>query len=456
MAEIYGISKKWVQHSSHMLYVMDAPTPTTKRRAQILILLSMVIVIMMSLHALLAHLISSSSTLLPLEESNHLLQRHRRRLFGFHLFSDPKTVELRSGGITTPAVELFVNSTYDEEVCEEGIDRLTEAIKSDLDKFSLRPIYFSVNEKQFYFGGLDLELIHRVLLGKEIAILGDSTLRNLFTWLQFLLIMTVTSHLLLVEGRLSTMNLSNAVKATQGPTDLELDSFHHFPPMDSPVGYSVGYAWARTHIDYALQYLTIYKPKVVIANIGLHLLHIQNHDHDKGYKEVELWLNYEKILEQIVIAAETAGVETLVLKTNNFICDEKYIDNFAKGISLYSAQNMRVINQCVASITQKEQNYKSSSGISITVQDIQNYCTNAVLNEKGSSGLNERLYRFVDARRKQQHQSISTSPSIKLVIFNDHKLQSCETTGIGNARHHHILNLARIRLLANLLDCMHE
>ena len=368
-------------------------------------------------------------------------------------------------------------STHDDAtaICEEGIDSLTDAIiTSGIDKFGLRPINFSVGDKEFYFGGLDLHLIQRVLIDNEIAILGDSTLRNLFTYIWFLLKMTAESHSLLSKGQLANMDLYNAtnvirelgsnisgldfginMKDSRGNSFLEFDSFNHFPPEDA-VGYA--YTLGVNGAYSGLQYLTKYNPKVVIANVGLHLLHIQNYDHDKGYKEVETWLNYEKILEQFVVASESAGAELLILKTNNYICDEKYIGKFARGVSLYSTKNRRVINQCVASIMQKEQKYKSSSGITITVQDIQDYCTNAVLSEKGSSGLNERLYQFVNARRKQQQQQQrnSSSSSIKVAIFNDHKLQSCETTTIGDARHHHILTLARIRLLANLFDCMHD
>ena len=349
-------------------------------------------------------------------------------------------------------------------ICEEGINRLIEAIKTDLDKFSLRPIHFSVGDDEFYFGGLDMNMIHRVFLGNKIAIFGDSTLRNLLTWLRFLLLLTVQSHSLLAKGGISTKNLSNAVyeiKKLNKKIDKSeivkdrLDSLKHSPPMDS-YEIAVGYSLTSTQFDYALQYMTIYKPKVVIANIGLHLLHIQNYGHDMGYKTVESWLNYEKTLEQFVVAAENAGVETLALKTSNFICDEKYTREFAKGVHLYSAQNRQAIKKCVTSIRKEEHLYKSSSA-TITVQNIRNYCTNAVLNEKGSSDLNERLYRFVNDRRKQQQQQHSiSSPSTKLVIFNDNKLQSCETTRRADARHHQILNLARIRLLANLFDCMHQ
>ena len=187
---------------------------STKRRAQILLLAVIVIIINFPL---LANLNSFSTLLvLHLQESNHLMHHHRRRhLFGFPLFSDPKTVELRT--YATPVilsdssspVELF--SSHDAVICEVGIDRLIEAIKTDLDKFSLRPIHFSVGDDEFYFGGLDMNMIHRVFLGNKIAIFGDSTLRNLLTWLRFLLLLTVQSHSLLAKGGLSTKDLSNAV-----------------------------------------------------------------------------------------------------------------------------------------------------------------------------------------------------------------------------------------------------
>ena len=116
---------------------------------------------------------------------------------------------------------------------------------------------------------------------------------------------------------------------------------------------AVGYSLTSTQFDYALQYMTIYKPKVVIANIGLHLLHIQNYGHDMGYKTVESWLNYEKTLEQFVVAAENAGVETLALKTSNFICDKKYTREFAKGVHLYSAQNNKPLKNVLLLLGKK-------------------------------------------------------------------------------------------------------
>ena len=62
-----------------------------------------------------------------------------------------------------------------------------------------------------------------------------------------------------------------------------------------------------------------------------------------------------------------------------------------------------------------------------------------------SEHLNQRLFRFVESRRQ--------TSSAELLVFNDYDLQSCETTELGDARHHRVVDLAKVRLLGNLLTC---
>jgi len=69
------------------------------------------------------------------------------------------------------------------------------------------------------------------------------------------------------------------------------------------------------------------------------------------------------------------------------------------------------------------------------------------LNDNGSEYLNHRLFMFVKRRQR------TTKAGLNLLVLNDHDMQSCRSTVENDGRHHHWLNLARIRILANMLTC---
>jgi len=128
-----------------------------------------------------------------------------------------------------------------------------------------------------------------------------------------------------------------------------------------------------------------------------------------------------------------------LFKTTNSICSKRYISKFVQGTKSYTRKRTKTITRCIASV-------REGTSLTIGTNAIRDYCKNGIFNDVGSQHLNRRLFKFVDARKN--------STSIKLAVFNDHDVQSCVYTPKGDGRHYHMLNLVRIRILANLLNCM--
>jgi hypothetical protein len=78
-----------------------------------------------------------------------------------------------------------------------------------------------------------------------------------------------------------------------------------------------------------------------------------------------------------------------------------------------------------------------------TDADILNYCINGTMNTIGSDHHNQRLLQFVKDRKD--------ATTLKLAVLPDRNIQSCQFTGMLDGRHYHQMNLARIRLLGNVV-----
>eukprot|EP00956_Cyclotella_meneghiniana_P015279 scaffold23226_cov65-Cyclotella_meneghiniana.AAC.2 len=82
--------------------------------------------------------------------------------------------------------------------------------------------------------------------------------------------------------------------------------------------------------------------------------------------------------------------------------------------------------------------------------------------EHGSKKLNELLNKFVDnitsnvGSQKVKDNSGAPRSKLKIADFDDHDLQSCNTTKQRDGRHHNELKLARICLLGNYINCMQD
>ncbi|KAL7468100.1 hypothetical protein ACHAXS_008328 [Conticribra weissflogii] len=339
-----------------------------------------------------------------------------------------------------------------------GIDQLIKAIHSDPEYISLRP-WSSVDQKNktIHFAGLDHNLLRDAFRGRRIVILGDSTLRNLNQWLHKLLSTRNETSL----DTLSSMNLSEAnnfitsqvwesCSLSGGDKHLECRGMSIAPKTNLYDGTMVrfirGPPTVPVSVDVCVNFtdhfvsVKAFQPDTIIANMGLWFLHFQTLHRTVGSCVAETWINYEDWLESLVTVAEQSGAKVLVFKTTNFICVEKYVGAFVEANRLYSDLDNAILKACSDDI-------RAGASAMTSDIDIENYCMNGTFNDSGSRYLNERLYRFVE---KKQHDSTSR---VKLRVLNDHDIQSCKYTPVGNARHYHEMNLARIRLLGNILTC---
>jgi len=336
---------------------------------------------------------------------------------------------------------------------ERDISLLTASIKKNPHSglFS----WSSPENPDMKFSGLDQNLLE-VFRGQRILVLGDSTMWNFYGWMYQLL---VYSPLSLARFHLSTANkvlmrrsgchypadphpqTAGVVCDKLGPQHLQ----HQLEGTRLDDGTWVKYSntacslQEENVVETRTNLIRDFRPNIIVANIGLHLLHFQDYGRDTNECHLEKWINYEGWLEDIVVAAENAGTEYLLFKTTNSICSKRYISKFVQGTKSYTRKRTKTISRCIASV-------REGTALTIGTNAIRDYCKNGIFNDVGSQHLNRRLFKFVDARKN--------STSIKLAVFNDHDVQSCVYTPKGDGRHYHMLNLVRIRILANLLNCM--
>jgi hypothetical protein len=92
-----------------------------------------------------------------------------------------------------------------------------------------------------------------------------------------------------------------------------------------------------------------------------------------------------------------------------------------------------------------------------TPEEISNYCEYGTSNEIGSAYLNERLVNYLAKHNWLEGQNAYTASGesaskLRIGLFDDHAVQNCAYSGDGT--HFANLCLLRIRLLANILECM--
>eukprot|EP00581_Thalassiosira_minuscula_P018212 CAMPEP_0183716766 /NCGR_PEP_ID=MMETSP0737-20130205/10541_1 /TAXON_ID=385413 /ORGANISM="Thalassiosira miniscula, Strain CCMP1093" /LENGTH=569 /DNA_ID=CAMNT_0025946069 /DNA_START=12 /DNA_END=1721 /DNA_ORIENTATION=+ len=344
-------------------------------------------------------------------------------------------------------------------VCSrESLDMLTSTMRTDREN-ALRPMSIPLKLEHagetIHFDGLGINLVNRAFLNNaRIALVGDSTLAHVRPWFVTLLMwMQETGQ------SMADMDASQARKIIIEFGKYHLSGFgailsymsgrsaHDWgSPKTGPVTPMGGdgaifFERAELNIDKVVDDLVNFRPKIIVANVGLHLLHLWNFGKDRG--NIESWLGYEDSLQEMVVVAETAGAEVLLLKTTNFVCIDKYVGDWAKGVRLYNEHDEETLDKCFSSYK------KTFPETMVRDIDIMDYCKHAVIDERGSLGLNRRLHQFVESARGRH-------PSLKIAVFDDHDLETCETTAVEDGRHHHPINLARIRLLGNHLDCLYN
>jgi hypothetical protein len=326
----------------------------------------------------------------------------------------------------------------ESKICQD-IPLLVDALKSNPQQNGLRP--FSSNK--IHFRGLDHAQINQVFVGRRIAFVGDSTLRYFTRWLAAAIRYNTnnTTH----YPDLTTSDLSNATKLLKQHSKERLRSKQRPAPFIRQDGTHI--AWFgrdSTDMEKSHSFNTMWplvyglNPEIIVANMGLHWLRRQNHQNTMVGPNVARWIRYESWLDEIVHAAKHTGAKVLLFKTTNFICDRKLSKDQQHYNKLYHAHDNQTITNC------RSEGVIKAAQFNFTKEEAARYCEFGTMDEAGSDYLNERLRTYVKELEKQK-------PSFYVGIFNDHDVESCDYTSEG--RHYKSLNLLRIRLLANLLEC---
>ena len=305
----------------------------------------------------------------------------------------------------------------------------------------------------FNFPGLNENLLSSAFRGRRIAFVGDSTLYYPAKWLFVLLqsrddqkqttVFKGLSNLNLTYGNSFVRSMSSQCK---GVKCIILDGYSSPKPIENEQDGTniqwMGVAGPTRIFESAFQQawkkVRSLKANIVVVNMGLHFFHFYGHGRDTAGPSIHAWVNYEAWLQTVLEQIVSAGAKTILFKTTNFICEEKYVKEFSTGNILYRQKDNATLAKC------NKLAYEEGKPHQLTRDNITNYCELGVLNENGAGYLNERLFVFV--------KSLPEMPGIKIGIFNDHDVEQCQHTRDG--RHYHESILLRLRMLGNQIQCM--
>ena len=203
------------------------------------------------------------------------------------------------------------------------------------------------------------------------------------------------------------------------------------------------------NVEEDFQSIVAFNPEVMVVNIGLHLFHLTGFFTAQSTRNpLPLWLEYEQFLLSIVELAESSTTKTLLFKTTNLVCEDLFVDEWKMAVDSYGRHEESTLANCFSK--QRERNPDPS----ISDNDILNYCNDGWMSEHASDALNQRLYAFVnDIQVKKK----TTSPQLTIEVYNDHDLQFCGASRTpSDGRHYPVLNLNRIRLMGNVLECLDD
>ena len=360
--------------------------------------------------------------------------------------------------------------------CSAFIPKLTEEIRHDPIGKGLRPVRVQMdpafatrgNKTTLIVKGMTRELFPSAFRGHRIALLGDSTLYYLTKWVYSMFHHNKTRAPFLPSND-ATYNLTQASKSVadyaqqmceEGKSASEpcVQPYDHqrpLPVVDAVQNlYYMEWAgmsgirdnWQTEKFLSAMWEKTaqVIRPDVMVVNMGLHWLHLYGIIRDTGPQAIVRWLQYETWLQEVLDHAKELGVKVLLYKTANFVCDRKMTNGYAKGVKLYGALDPTTLSTCADKVQKAFVN--ESAGVNITDHQIADYCANGTLSFHGSTLLNRRLERFLNGLGE-------SPPGMYVGLFNDHDIQNCGHTAKGDGLHYHSLNLVRIRLLANYLQC---
>jgi hypothetical protein len=313
----------------------------------------------------------------------------------------------------------------------------------------------TTSQQVFNFPGLNDNLLSSAFRGRRIAFFGDSTLRFIAKWLFVLLQSRDDQNQMTVFQGLSNLNLTYAnafVRSVnfqcKGENCIVLTGGSNPKPIENKQDGTrirwTGVSGRNPNFERAFQnaWKTVasLKANIGVVNMGIHFLHFYGHGRDMTGPFINAWVNYEVWLQTALEQIVSAGAKTILFKTTNFICEEKYVGAYATGNVLYRQKDNATLAKC------NELAYEEGKAHQLTRDNITNYCELGVFNEKGAGYLNERLFVFV--------KSLPEMPGIKIGIFNDHDVEQCQHTQMEDGRHYHESILLRLRMLGNQIQCM--
>jgi hypothetical protein len=368
-----------------------------------------------------------------------------------------------------------INTTAECDYFPEALSQFTNALHDRAESTALRDWSLSNKGHRNYpawqFPGLSGPLLEKTLRGKTVVLLGDSTLFFMMRWIQTLLYNTTQAtldHLLRMD-----MTAGNHAVNPNGEDQLgwldetapevQLEDGTHFVWIGHRGGDLTG--------DEVCQFDDIWarirqlQPDILVVNFGLHWLHLiadQGHGRSVPLCAVQYWLRYEQDwLHQVTQVAMKGRVKLLLFKTTNYMCIDNFGGDYSDAASLYQRQDAYTINRCERELQRKRDYYHNSPGMMSSLEGLEDanltrYCAKGVLDEYGAKDLNHRLFEFVhEYNMKNNNQQKSTGHDLQIAIFNDHDTQSCPYSEPDDGRHYHPLNLMRIRLLANMIQCLY-
>ncbi len=332
--------------------------------------------------------------------------------------------------------------------CVTSVNLLSRHIHDDQETYGLRHWSLPLQNGTIDFidfPGLDDNIL-KSFRGRRIFFMGDSTTNNLHNWLYILLKIHIEAPYNI--SSLPNMHLSDANSIIETLHGCNVHRKNGAPPCGARLSnvseIDLKYERKRNvcsnDID-AYEAMRDYEPDIIVANVGLWMLHFQARSRDKEGCVAHAWVYYEHWLENTLQIAEEVGARALFFKTTNTICSEKYTNAYLKANELYEMMDSETLLDCFNSIK-----FTHMMESLLSDDNIHNYCANGTFNNRGSAHLNQRLYNFVESHQQKT--------SLALHVFDDNIIKSCDYTQRGDGRHYHPLNLVRIRLLAHLISCI--
>lgn len=347
-----------------------------------------------------------------------------------------------------------IDNDIECELFSQGLSQFSSALKEDPEENGLR-VWTLDGRPRFplwQFPGFTSHLMRHAFRGKRVTLLGDSTLHYMMRWIHAVFNTTDTEM-----DQFQKMNLSQAndILNPEGHqwVGLSLEDSAEVRLVDGTHIRWLGYRGSDVGTE-VCEFENIWReilnegPDILVANFGLHWLHLIGGGREIQPCYISWWLDYEKWLDQVIETAEKAGTQLVLFKTTNLLCSDKYEGEYYLGAQDYDRHEKSALDECYKTI----RNMAMPDDFVLSDESIATYCEKAALVDHSVMNLNHRLVEYVhklNTKRSPQQSHLTVA------IYNDHDIQSCKFTEQGDGRHYHPLNLMRIRLLSNMIQCLY-